>query len=404
MTKDVRLPQLPWDEPKELELHFPDRFQVEVCNMSGHNRPAMTDEQIRAAIQNPIGTSPIRESARGKNEVVIVFDDMCRVTRVARIVPFVLLELAEADIPDSKIRFIAATAAHGAMDRVDFAKKLGEATLARFPVYNHNPFFNCTYVGTTSYGTKVSINSEVMQCDFKIGISSLTPHMFAGFGGGSKIILPGVASYETITANHKLEVTDKKDYDKNPVRLDMDEAAGLAGFDVSIECIVNLWGETVAIFAGAPGPCHAAGVSEAKDHYLTPMAKGKDIVIANAYAKVNEAGIGTMLAFPSVAEKGGDVVLICNAPQGQVIHYLLGGWGRTLEGSLGRVKFLIPPHINHLIVYTEYPDITGLEHFEPSEKVLMMTNWDDILRTLEIFHKGDVTVAVYPNSDIQYFG
>lgn len=404
MTKDLRLPQLPWDEPKELELRFPDRFQVEVCHMSGHDRPAMTDEQIRAAINNPIGQSPIREKARGKNEVVIIFDDMCRVTRVARIVPFVLEELAEAGIPDSKIRFIAATATHGAMDRMDFAKKLGEATLARFPVYNHNPFFNCTHVGTTSYGTKVSINSEVMQCDLKIGIGSLSPHLFAGFGGGGKIILPGVASYETITANHKLEVTDKKDYDRNPVRLDMEEAAGLAGFDVSIECIVNLWGETVSMFTGAPGPCHSAGVSEARDHYLTPMARGKDVVIANTYAKVNEAGIGAILAFPSVAEKGGDVILICNAPQGQVIHYLLGCWGRTLEGSLGKVKFSIPPHINHLIVYTEYPDIPSLGHFEPSEKVLMMTRWDDVLRTLEDLHKGDVTVAVYPNADIQYFG
>ena len=77
------------------------------------------------------------------------------------------------------------------MNRVDFAKKLGEETLSRFPVYNHNPFVNCVYVGTTSYGTEVFINAEVMKCDLKITIGSIVPHIFAGFGGGSKIIMPG---------------------------------------------------------------------------------------------------------------------------------------------------------------------------------------------------------------------
>lgn len=402
MTKLIRLPQLAWYEPKDLELPLPDHWQVEVCNMAGYDRPAMTDEQIRDAIINLKGTLPIRQLAKGKNQVVIIFDDICRVTRVAKIVPFVLQELAEAGIPDNKIRFIAATGTHAAMDRIGFSKKLGEATLARFPVYNHNPFLNCTYIGTTSYGTKVSINAEVMQCDFKIAIGSITPHMFTVFSGGGKIILPGVCSVETTMANHKLPVADKKNYETHAIRLDMEEAANLAGLDVNIESIVNLWGDTVSIFAGPPIPSHAAGVSEAKAHYLTPKAQGKDIVIANTYAKANEAAIGAQFASSSVKENGGDLVLICNAPQGQVVHYLLGCWGETLGGHLGKIQVPIPSHINHLIVYTEYPDIPGLGYFEQPHKILMMANWDDVLMTLQGFHRGDADVAVYPNADIQY--
>ena len=187
----VKVPQLAWYGTKELELPLPDSWQVEVCNMAGYNRPAMKPDQIKASISNPIGMPPIRELAKGKKEVVIIFDDMTRVTRVAEIVPFVLEELAEAGIPDDRIRFIIALGAHGAVNRLDFVKKLGEETVARFTVYNHDAFVNSTYVGTTTNcGTKVYVNEEVMKCDLKIAIGSVVPHPMGGFGGGGKIILP----------------------------------------------------------------------------------------------------------------------------------------------------------------------------------------------------------------------
>ena len=184
MANIIKLPQLAWYDTRELEVPLPASWQVQVCNMAGYKRPALSPDGIRAAITSPIGTPPIRELARGKNEVVIIFDDMSRVTRVAEIVPVVLEELAEAGVPDNRIRFIAALGSHGALDRIDFVKKLGEAAVSRFPIYNHNPFENCVYVGTTSYATDIFINAEVMNCDLKIGIGSITPHINTGYAGG----------------------------------------------------------------------------------------------------------------------------------------------------------------------------------------------------------------------------
>ena len=124
--------------------------------------------------------------------------------------------------------------------------------VARFPVYNHNPFGNCTYVGTTStYQTRVYANEEVMKCDLKIAIGSVVPHYMSGFGGGGKIILPGVVSFETTDWNHmmmsksSLEHQDNPVigmgiFDHNPMHKDIDEAANLAGLDVLINCIVNI--------------------------------------------------------------------------------------------------------------------------------------------------------------------
>jgi len=410
----IRLPQLAWYETKELELPLPDSWQVEVYNMAGYNRPAMKPEEIKAAIANPIGTPPIRELAKGKNEVVIIFDDMTRTTRVAEIVPFILEELAEADIPDNKIQFICATGAHMAWDRLCFAKKLGESVLARFPVYNHNPFYDCTYVGTTSYGTDVYINTEVMKCDLKIAIGSVTPHPSPGFGGGGKIILPGISSMETIEHFHRHKAEIKRKYpdkqltgmgvfDDNPMRLNVEEAAILAGLDVKIECLINDWGETAAIFAGALKPTYETAVRQAKTHYLTSKTRGESIIIANTFAKADEAIlIGLHTTFAAVSPKGGDVVLIANAPDGQVTHYMMGNFGKTTGAKL-QLVIKIPQHVNHLIIYSEYPDLAGRGYIEASDKVLFMDNWDDVLQALQESHGAGTKVAVLPNAEIQYF-
>jgi len=250
-----------------------------------------------------------------------------------------------------------------------------------------------------------------MGCDLKIAIGSTVPHPGAGFGGGGKIILPGVVSFETIRDSHQQREQDRLKYqddpiigpgifDNNPFRVCVHEAANLAGLDVLINCIVNMWGETVAVYAGALDPAYAAAVKEAKTHYLTPTIKGKDIVIANTFAKVNEAHIGLGIAYPAVNTRGGDVVLIANAPGGPVTHYRAGGFGKIIQARRHQQSG-IPQHINHLITYTEYPDAKW-NHFEEPDKALLMYKWDDVLKLLQQSHGADTKVAVYPNAEIQY--
>ncbi|MCX5995859.1 MAG: lactate racemase domain-containing protein, partial [Chloroflexi bacterium] len=257
----IRLPQLAWYDNNELEIEFPPSWEVSVCYMKGHQRRALGEKGYREAFAKPIGTKRIRELARGKKEVAIIFDDMSRPTRVAEIVPYVLEELKAAGVKDESIRFIAAVGAHGALTRLDFAKKLGEEALCRFPVYNHNPYENCTYLGETSNGTPVAVNAEVMNCDFKIGIGSLLPHPLTGFGGGGKIILPGVASIDTMAAHHRDLIlkllTQGRDpgigiatFESNLLRLDIEEAARMAGLDVKIDTVLNGRGQTTAVFVG----------------------------------------------------------------------------------------------------------------------------------------------------------
>jgi nickel-dependent lactate racemase len=243
-----------------------------------------------------------------------------------------------------------------------------------------------------------------MHCDFKIGLGSVTPHGFAVFSGGGKIMLPGVASIDTVQANHTIPLSpqNRKDYNTNPRRRDMEEVAKLAGLDVLVECIVNMWGDSVDIFAGDETAAAEAAVEVAKTHYLAPKAKEKDIVIANAYIKASEAGGVTRGVADSLTASGGDIVVIANSPSGHVNHYLMGSWGRTIGGRLN-MKHPIAAQINHYIFYSEYPEMSSVINVEPRGKAQLMSRWDEVIRTLQEFHGEHTRVAVYPSADIQYF-
>jgi nickel-dependent lactate racemase len=405
----IKLPQLAWHGKSEAEYVLPDRWQIETCNMAGYNQPAMTFVEIRNALDHPIGAPTIKELAKGKHQVVILFDDMARITHTWDFVPHVLQDLAEAGIADSQIRFICATGCHGALNRLDFVKKLGENVLERFPVFNHNPFGNCIPIGRTkTLGTEVSINEEVMRCDLKIAIGGVVPHGMTGFGGGGKIILPGVASFDTTKHNHHIAryelppgTIEMGKFDENPVRLDIEEAAILSGLNFIINALYNKWGETAQVFAGALKTAYAAAVSESKKHYYTPLVHDKDIAITNAFIKSNEANMCLNIAYPAINNKGGDIVLVANEPTGQVIHYLLGAWGCETCGPEYKIR-IVPQKVNKVIIYTKYHDLASRAVFPVSEKVTFIHNWSEVLRVLEADYPSSANVAVFPYAEMQY--
>ncbi len=415
MAQSVKLPEYSWYDPREVEYPLPDNWQVTVHNIAGYDRPALKPDAIKKAVTSPIGMPPLRELAKDRKEVVIIFDDLTRSTRVYEIVPFILEELAEAGITDDRIRFIAAVANHQALDRIGMAKKLGEEVLRRFSVYNHCPFLNCTDIGITSYGTHAFINSEVMHCDLKIGIGQIVPHPQYGFSGGAKIIMPGVASYETVAAHHGVTheawKAERREQglpsggyiEGSPVTGDAREIARKVGLDMTVDCLVNLMGETAAIYAGALEPTYTEALQEAKSHYLSTNTRDNDVVIANAFDKAAEYSMAMSSAIPALKTEGGDAVIITNSPSGQDVHYLFDNFGKTISGRLGR-SMMVPPHINKLIIYTEFPELRILDRYTDRDKVLLMSDWTQVIETLEKSHGAGTKVAVYPNADTQYFG
>jgi len=404
----IKVPQLLWYENSELELSFPKWWEVTLCQMVGHNRPKLSEGEMRKAFSKPIGSGSIREMARGRREIAILFDDLSRPTRAAEIIPFILEELEEAGIGDRQIRFIAALGAHGAHTNIDFRRKLGEEIPECFPVYNHNPFDNCTFLGKTRLGTPLAINSEVMACDLKIGIGCICPHGFSGYGGGGKIIIPGVASMEAISFNHATLLEAPRDlwgtgkYEGNVFRKDIEEATRMAGLDIKVDVVVNGRGETVGLFVGDPMLEHIEGVKLAEAVYATQAPPEADVVVINNYSKANEATIGIEMAFHSIKEGGGDLVLIANTPEGQVTHYLFGNFGRVHKGGPLSIQPSLPPRVDRFITFSPYGDRAGGDYFAPAASIAWAKTWDDVRGMLEKKWGNRARVVVYTDATIQY--
>jgi len=406
--KTISVPNLLWYGNKARELSFPDRWEVEFLAPPGFAKPAMDEDGISAAFDNPIGVPPLVEMAKDADEVVIVFDDITRPTPVKVVLPWVIKALKEAGVPDNNIRFIPALGMHGAMNNIDFRKKLGTDIVESYPIYNHNPYENCDYLGESPSGVPVYINREFMSCDLKIAIGCITPHVQAGFGGGGKIILPGICGFETIKIFHEevamrdVSTIGLGKCEGNVMRAAVEEVAKISGLQVKIDALLNDRGEITDLFVGNPFQAFAVGLEEAKEHYATTLSPGKDIVVANAYAKYNEMAICMLMSLMSVNMAKGIIVLVVDAPEGQVIHYLLRSFGREYGGEC-YAKRGAPPETLRVIVCSRYPDQTMCDLFTSADSVTVTRDWDSTLDLLEGEFPETASVAVIPDGTMQYF-
>lgn len=403
----VTVPNLLWYGNEPRELRFPEQWDVEVLEPPGFKKDAIEEEAISRAFGEPIGCKPLSELARGAKEVVIGFDDITRPTPVRTVLPFILSVLSRAGIPADSIRFIPALGMHGAMANVDFRKKLGDDVVMNYPVYNHNPFENCDYLGESPSGIPVYINREFMSCGLKIGIGCITPHVHAGFGGGGKLVFPGLSGEQTIKFFHG-EVMQRDtlstglgNFQGNVMVDAIEEVVRMSGLDMKVDSLMNDRGEITELFVGDPVEAWKSGVEVAKGHYATKMSPTKDIVVVNAYGKYNEMAICMMMALSIANFAGSTIVLLVDAPEGQVCHYLMRSFGKEYGGG-GYIKRGPLPGNIKIIVCSSYPDKTMCDLFTPAEEVTVTTDWDKTLSLLEAEHPGSATVAVIPDGTMQY--
>jgi len=403
----VRLPSYVWRD-KELELAFPDDWDVRVLRMRGDDCKPLSREGMLYSIRNPIGTKPLRKLAEGKDSAVIIFDDLTRPTKAGEIAELILEE-----IKIEEVVFVCANGAHGTFDREGFVAKLGERMVENYPVFNHNPYQNLDYLGETSFGNPIEINAEVMSHPLKIAIGSILPHPQFGFGGGAKIILPGVAGIRSIVYNHgilggwgyaqkfrELHPTCTMAYgrvnEENVLRRDAEEAARMVGLDFIVNVLVNTKRDSTHLFAGAVVEAQRKGVEVAREHYSTQVEFDFDVVVANAHSKASEAAIATWTTI--CLKEGGTLVLICNAKGGQVSHYVHGRWGMRRKGG----TLYLPPQdmlkkAGKVILFSEFHEKQpALE--VAHENAIKVKSWDEVLEELG---RDKKRVAVFPDATIQ---
>lgn len=388
----------------EIEIGFPENWDVQLCLMAGHDKPCLSDEEMRKALQSPIGTPRLSELAKGKKEVCILFDDIPKPTQTSDIVPFVLEELHAGGITDEQIRFVCAPGTHRPLAYPEFVAKLGRDIVEKYPVYNHTIWENLVHVGDTSHGTPVHVNREYASCDLRLAIGSLFPHASAGFGGGGKIILPGVCGVDTIEHHHKnvWENAEMGRVDDNVFRLDIEEAARLSGLHFKIDVVINNHRQVIGLFAGDMVEEHRVGVKLARQMYSTQLAKDVDIVVSNSFPDESQMGRGMWCVDPSLKE-GGDVVLLTHSFDGQNLHQLSSRFGTGYGGRMYN-----PQRLNRrldktrrIIVMTPNLSRYDRDDLVPKEKVVWCRNWGEVMAELTGDNGPGTKVAVYPYAPLQ---
>ena len=186
------------------------------------------------------------------------------------------------------------------------------------------------------------------------------------------------------------------------MRQDLDEAAGMVGLDFSVNLLFNQQAQAAAIVAGDLMASHAGAVELARDWYATsPCPAAKDLVIANAFVKANEMPIAVGLGRAALKPEGGTVVVIADSPEGQVVHYLLGRFGRDHGGRLYPLRPLSPQV--KVIIMAPCFDRTFGDWFANPEVITFTRDWPQTLELLQTLHGPGARVAVLPNATMQYF-
>jgi nickel-dependent lactate racemase len=392
--KRVSVPSRLWYENEEKELNFPDRWDVDNLSSSGFEKPGLSEGEIKEKIENPIEGPTLEDIA----------------TPVKDVAPHILESLHKAGMKKDQIRFIWALGSHGPYDMINARKKLGDEIVENYAVYNHDAFQNTVWAGRTPTGVELWFNREFMDCDLKIGIGCITAHVHVGFGGGAKLILPGVAGIETINQFHNQMFRDPVrtglgKFDDNIMRAECDAAGDMVGLDFKVDCLLNRRGEITDLYAGPFRATHAAGAEEGKDHYGIPHATGYDVAVCNSYGKANESAIALLLSL-TVLKPGGEgtAVLIADAPEGQVPHYVMRAWGTGYGGrhyqprDLGFVSLLM----KKLIVFNPQPDRTMLDLVCHYDDATVVKTWNEVLSLLKKDYPGDAKVAVIQDGTMQY--
>lgn len=243
---------------------LPDQVQIDLINpvlVPAAKKPL---EVVKAALADLSGSEGF-PALSGAETVAIAVNDITRQVPHQYLLPPLMDWLERLGIADQAITFYIAVGTHPPLKQEDFQKILPPEILNRYKVLSHDSEDKqgLIYLGKTRLGTPVWSNRDYVKADVKIVVGNIEAHQFAGFSGGVKTAAIGLAGFETINHNHTLMIDpDSKigQYEKNPVRQDIEEIGQKIGIDLALNAILNHKKEIVQVLAGDPVAVMKSGV------------------------------------------------------------------------------------------------------------------------------------------------
>ena len=293
------------------------------------------DHGLRQALRRPIASPPLADLVPSDSSIVVVISDSTRPAPNRLMLQALLGELGASAA--SRMHVLVATGLHRPTRDDELDRMLGPALRRDLRITNHDAHdaSSLREIGRTSSGRPVLINRRYLDADIRITLGLIEPHFFAGFSGGAKLILPGVAGEASILRNHDAEMIGHPNarwgtLAGNPVHREQREAARLAGCEFSLNVTIAGDGAITGIFAGNLEAAHDAGCKAALQAAMQPVDEAYDVVVTtngghpldlNLYQAVKG-----MDAAAQIVRPGGHIVMAAEcregAGHGDFVHIL----------------------------------------------------------------------------------
>lgn len=250
-----------------VDVQIPEQNLQAVLESKAHHYKAELSQQelVERALDHPIGSPKLEELAKGKKKIVIITSDHTRPVPSAVTMPILLRRLREGN-PDADITIMIATGYHRPSTDEEMIDKYGAEVVANEKFVNHFSRHkeDMVMIGALPSGGELWVNQLAIEADLLIAEGFIEPHFFAGFSGGRKSILPGIAGAQSILANHCSEFIASPFartgvLENNPIHDDMVYAAEKAGLAFILNVVIDAEKKVIHAFAGHYNQAHLEG-------------------------------------------------------------------------------------------------------------------------------------------------
>ncbi len=273
------------------------------------------EQMTREALSKPAGPLPFQALLSRAKSIAIIVDDATRPTPVAKILGALLSHLAESGFSREKITIVVAIGTHETMEKEALETRLGADVLSRYKVVQHNARqSDLVPVQIPEDGRVVKISPEVAQADLRVGISSVLPHPMAGYGGGPKIVMPGICNFEFIRDHHMKHVGHRRSTagvtKGNPFHEDCMRVVRAIRLDFSLNCVYNQKGQIIRIIGGSLENAFREAVDLCFQKLSHKFEEKVDVTITSTYPHTHGHQLFKGLSAPDVITKNTGAILL----------------------------------------------------------------------------------------------
>jgi lactate racemase len=284
------------------------------------SKDALTLSQ--ASLHQPFGTRALEHLVKPSDRICILIEDLTRTSPKHLLLDAVLDLFAQVGIPKEHITILIALGTHQPLTDFQLHDAFGFATVDRYAFVNHDcNGGDLVTIGQLSSGTPVKINKLAACADFRLGIGSIFPHPLNGFGGGGKILFPGIADARSIFEHHlRYAFRDQSALGVlhgNAFRDEIERLAKAGRLDFIVNSVLDNCDRLYHVVAGDPSAAHLAGTALCRQITSRRFTEQSDVTIISAFPYDQGPQIMKPLAPASMITKPGGTIILhadCRTP------------------------------------------------------------------------------------------